>query len=87
MFTLLINLTVMVTQFVDRDIQLPRNFIKFGICIPDSCTAADLQVTLQKEFDLHFLPHQINAQVKVESILCSTDKDTYPYGIGYYLTR
>ncbi|XP_060864362.1 nose resistant to fluoxetine protein 6-like [Metopolophium dirhodum] len=72
--------------FVDHDKQLHRNVVKFGICIPDSCTAADLQVTLQKEFDKHFLPHQVKAQVEVESILCSTDKDEYPYDTGYYLT-
>ncbi|XP_060865557.1 nose resistant to fluoxetine protein 6-like [Metopolophium dirhodum] len=75
-----------VLGFVNRDIRLHRNIVKFGICIPDSCTAADLQITLQKEFDIHFLPHQINAQVKVESILCSTDKDEYPYDTGYYIT-
>ncbi|KAF0762026.1 nose resistant to fluoxetine protein 6-like, partial [Aphis craccivora] len=72
--------------FVDRDNRLRRNVMKFGICIPAACTADDLQVTLQKEFDTHFLPHRINAQVQVESILCSTDKDEYPYDNGYYLT-
>ncbi|XP_022182796.1 nose resistant to fluoxetine protein 6-like isoform X2 [Myzus persicae] len=72
--------------FVDHDKQLYRNIIKFGICIPDSCTAADLQITLQNEFDKHFLPHQVKAEVQVDSILCSTDKDEYPYDTGYYLT-
>lgn len=87
-YTLLINLTAgFMLQFVDRDNRLRRNVMKFGICIPASCTADDLQVTLQKEFDTHFLPHRINAQVQVESILCSTDKDEYPYDNGYYLTR
>ncbi|XP_025192359.1 nose resistant to fluoxetine protein 6-like [Melanaphis sacchari] len=72
--------------FVDRDNRFLRNVIEFGICIPDSCNADDLQVTLQKEFDAHFLPHRINAQVQVESISCSTDKDEYPYDNGFYLT-
>eukprot|EP00102_Acyrthosiphon_pisum_P018530 XP_016655740.1 PREDICTED: nose resistant to fluoxetine protein 6 [Acyrthosiphon pisum] len=72
--------------FVDNDKQMHRNIVKFGICIPDSCTADDLQVALQKEFDKHFLPHRVKAQVQVEPILCSTDKDEYPYDTGYYLT-
>lgn len=61
--------------------------VKFGICIPDSCTATDLEISLQKEFDKRFLPHNVKAQVQVESILCSTNKDIYPYDNGFYLTR
>lgn len=64
-----------------------RNRVNFGICIPDSCSASDLEISLQREFDKHFLQHQVKAQVQVQSILCSTDKNTYPYDIGFIVTR
>ncbi|VVC41806.1 Nose resistant-to-fluoxetine protein, N-terminal,Acyltransferase 3 [Cinara cedri] len=72
--------------FVDNDNRIHRDNVKFGICIPDSCTAADLEISLQKQFDKHFLPHRVKALVRVQSILCSTDKDEYPYDAGFYLT-
>lgn len=74
-------------QFVDNDNRIRRNTVKFGICIPDSCTATDLEISLQNQFDKHFLPHRVKALVRVQSILCSTDKDEYPYDAGFYLTR
>lgn len=72
--------------FKDYDFQTRRNNVKFGVCIPNSCTAKDLEISLQRDFDTHFLPHQVKAHVKVEPILCSTDQDLYPYGVGYYVT-
>lgn len=78
---------ILYTQFVDNDNQMHRNQVNFGICIPDSCTASDLEISLQREFDKHFLQHQVKAQVKVKSILCSTDQNTYPYDTGFIVTR
>lgn len=66
---------------------LSKNIVRLGICIPDSCTAKDLEVTLQKEFDDRFQPHHVKAEVTVESILCTTGKDMYPFDTGFYFTR
>lgn len=74
-------------QFVNNDFAPHKNNVKFGICIPDSCTAQDLEMSLQKEFDKQFLPHGVKAEVRVESILCSTDQDMYPFDTGFYFTR
>lgn len=74
-------------QYIDNDNQFDRNKMNFGICIPDSCTASDLEISLQKEFDKHFLPHDVKAEVQVDPILCSTDKDEYPFDAGYYVTK
>lgn len=89
--TRLIKITMFVwfvhLQFVDHDFAHHKNDVRFGICIPDSCTAQDLEISLQKEFDKRFLPHRVKAEVQIESILCSTDKDIYPFDTGYYFTR
>lgn len=66
---------------------MPRNNLKFGICVPESCKASDLQNSLQFSLDRVFLPEKIKAIAFVDPILCSTGKDLYPYTTGYYLTR
>ncbi|XP_050442482.1 nose resistant to fluoxetine protein 6-like [Adelges cooleyi] len=72
---------------VNYDDRVLRNELRTGICIPGSCTATDLQVSLQKELDKMLMAHQIKAQVKVDPMLCSIDKDLYPFDTGYYLTN
>ncbi|XP_022172973.1 nose resistant to fluoxetine protein 6-like isoform X2 [Myzus persicae] len=72
--------------FIDYEDRYRRNEVKIGICIPDSCTAADLETSLQKELDIVFLPHRVQPKVKVDPMLCSTDKNMYPYDTGYHVT-
>lgn len=74
------------TQFIDYHDQYRRNEVKIGICIPDSCTAENLETSLQNTLDKIFLPHHVQPQVKVEPILCSTDKNVFPRDTGYYVT-
>lgn len=73
-------------QFVDYGDRYRRNEMKIGVCIPESCTAESLEISLQKELDKVFLPHQVQPHVKVEPILCSTDVNLRPYDNGYYVT-
>lgn len=65
---------------------MKKNILNFGVCIPDSCSAQDLEISLQRVFNRSFLPHQVKAEVNVDPILCSTSKDMYPFDIGFYLS-
>jgi len=58
-----------------------------GICIPSSCSASDLQKSLQNELDKVFLPEQFKAVVKVNPLLCTVSEDMYPYNTAYYVTK
>lgn len=60
--------------------------MKIGICIPESCTAENLEISLQHQLNDVFIPHQVQAKVNVEPMLCSTDKPMFSYDIGYYVT-
>lgn len=77
----------MFVQFIDYGDRYRRNEVKIGVCIPESCSAENLEQSLQNKLDKIFLPHKIQAQVKVEPIMCSTDKSFHPYDTGYYVTR
>lgn len=74
-------------QWVDYPTQTPRNILNIGVCIPDSCTALDLQISLQKEFDKIFIPEQVNAVVKVDPTMCTISGDMFPYNTAFYITR
>ncbi|CAI6366252.1 unnamed protein product [Macrosiphum euphorbiae] len=70
----------------DYEDRYRRNEVKIGICIPESCTASNLETSLQKDLDIVFSPHRVQPKVKVDHMLCSTDKNMYPYDTGYYVT-
>jgi len=74
-------------QWVDYPDQVQRNSLNLGICIPSSCSASDLQTSLQNEFDKVFLPEHIKAVVKVNPIMCTVSGDMYPYNTAYYVTK
>lgn len=74
-------------QWFDYQDQIQRNILNIGICIPDSCSALDLQVSLQKELDKVFIPEQVKAVVKVEPSMCTVSEDMYPYDTAFYVTR
>ncbi|XP_016662452.1 nose resistant to fluoxetine protein 6 [Acyrthosiphon pisum] len=67
--------------------KVKRNKLNLGICIPDSCSALDLQTSLQNELDKVFTPEEIEAVVKVDPIMCTVKGDMYPYNTSYYVTR
>ncbi|CAI6366681.1 unnamed protein product [Macrosiphum euphorbiae] len=67
--------------------KVKRNRLNLGICIPDSCSALDLQTSLQNELDKVFTPEEIEAVVKVDPIMCTVKGDMYPYNTSYYVTR
>lgn len=81
------NFFFYIFQFVDYEYRYRRNEVKIGICIPELCTAGNLEISLQQQLSDVFLPHQIQPKVKVEPMLCSTDKPMFPYDSGYYVTR
>eukprot|EP00102_Acyrthosiphon_pisum_P008731 XP_003245760.3 PREDICTED: nose resistant to fluoxetine protein 6 [Acyrthosiphon pisum] len=72
--------------WVDSPDLIKRNSLNLGICIPDSCSASDLQTSLQNEFDKVFLPEKFKAVVQVDPILCTVSGDMYPYDMAYFLT-
>ncbi|XP_050533851.1 nose resistant to fluoxetine protein 6-like isoform X2 [Daktulosphaira vitifoliae] len=72
--------------WVDHPNQMSRNVLKFGICIPESCKALDLENSLQSTLDQVFLPENVKAIASVNPIMCSLGKDLYPYTRGYYTT-
>ncbi|XP_050440176.1 nose resistant to fluoxetine protein 6-like isoform X2 [Adelges cooleyi] len=72
--------------FIDYGDRFKRNVIRLGVCVPEACTAADLETSLQREMDRILLPHQLKARIEVHPNLCSTDKDLQPFEIGYYIT-
>ncbi|XP_050440173.1 O-acyltransferase like protein-like [Adelges cooleyi] len=72
--------------FIDYGDRYKRNVINLGVCIPEACTSADLEISLQRELDSIFLSHQLKAQVKVKPDLCNTNKHFFPYDTGYYVT-
>lgn len=74
-------------QWVDSPDLVKRNSLNLGICIPDSCSASDLQTSLQEELDKVFLPENFKAVVQVDPILCSVSGDMYPYDTAYFVTR
>lgn len=76
-----------VLGWVDYPDQVQRNSLHLGICIPDSCTATDLQTSLQNELDKVFIPEQFKAVVKVNPLLCTVSGDMYPYNTAYYVTN
>ncbi|CAI6365154.1 unnamed protein product [Macrosiphum euphorbiae] len=67
--------------------KVKRNSLNLGICIPYSCSASDLQSSLQNELDKVFTPEEIKAVVKVDPIMCTVKGDMYPYNTSYYVTR
>ncbi|XP_029344057.1 nose resistant to fluoxetine protein 6-like [Acyrthosiphon pisum] len=67
--------------------KVKRNTLNLGICIPDSCSALDLQTSLQNELDKVFTAEKIEAVVKVDPIMCTVKGDMYPYNTSYYVTR
>ncbi|XP_050521581.1 nose resistant to fluoxetine protein 6-like [Daktulosphaira vitifoliae] len=72
--------------WIDYKDQLPRNLVKFGMCIPASCSAADLEKSLQIKLDEIFLPEQVKTAATVNPLLCSIKDDMYPFTNGYYVT-
>jgi len=74
-------------QWVDSPDQVKRNSLNLGICIPASCSALDLQMSLQYELDNVFLPEKLKAVVQVDPILCTVRGDMCPYTMAYYITR
>ncbi|KAL4143280.1 hypothetical protein QTP88_005631 [Uroleucon formosanum] len=66
--------------------QVPRNIFNLGICIPEACSALELQTSLQSEFDEKFSPEQFKTIVKVDQIKCRVREDMYPYDTSYYIT-
>ncbi|XP_050521580.1 nose resistant to fluoxetine protein 6-like [Daktulosphaira vitifoliae] len=75
-----------ILRWVEHPNQMPRNNLKFGICVPESCKALDVQNSLQFSLDQVFFPKKIKAIAFVDPILCSISTDLYPYTTGYYLT-
>lgn len=73
--------------WVDYPDQVQRNSLNLGICIPSSCSASDLQKSLQNELDKVFLPEQFRAVVNVNPLLCTVSEDMYPYNTAYYVTN
>jgi len=78
---------ILLFQWGDYDDQIPRNILKLGICIPESCTAIDLQTSLQRELDKVFNPEQARVAVKVDPLLCTVGRDIYPFDTGFFVTR
>jgi len=72
--------------WIDTPDQVKRNSLSLGICIPDSCSASDLQTSLQTELDKVFLPEKLKAIVQVDPIMCTISGDMYPYNTAYYVT-
>lgn len=75
-----------VLGWADYQDQMHRNILKLGICIPDACSALDLQTSLQSEFDEVFPPEQFRTIVKVDPIMCTVREDKFPYDTPYYVT-
>ncbi|CAH1712092.1 nose resistant to fluoxetine protein 6-like isoform X1 [Aphis gossypii] len=73
--------------WVDYPDQVQRNSLNLGICIPSSCSASDLQKSLQNELDKVFLPEQFKAVVNVNPLLCTVSEDMYPHNTAYYVTN
>jgi len=74
-------------QFVNYQVRYRRDEVKIGVCIPESCTAGNLEASLQKQLDDAFLPQRVQARVRVEPFLCSAGKYVDPPDTGYYVTR
>eukprot|EP00102_Acyrthosiphon_pisum_P024389 XP_016661599.1 PREDICTED: nose resistant to fluoxetine protein 6-like isoform X2 [Acyrthosiphon pisum] len=72
--------------WTDYQDQVQRNILNLGICVPDGCSALDLQTSLQSEFDETFSPEQLKAVVRVDPIKCRVREDMYPYDTPYYVT-
>ncbi|CAI6365150.1 unnamed protein product [Macrosiphum euphorbiae] len=72
--------------WADYKDQVQRNVFNLGICIPDECSALDLQTSLQSKFDEAFSPAQFKAVVRVDPIKCRVREDMYPYDTAYYVT-
>lgn len=81
------KLFIILFQWVDTLDQVQRNILNLGICIPDSCSAFDLEMALQKDLDMVFSPKGVKAFVKVDPILCTVSGDMYTYDTGFYVTR
>uniref|UniRef100_A0A2H8TW21 Nose resistant to fluoxetine protein 6 n=1 Tax=Melanaphis sacchari TaxID=742174 RepID=A0A2H8TW21_9HEMI len=75
-----------ILEWVDTPDQIKRNSLNLGICIPDSCSASDLQMSLQNKLDRSFLSEKFKAIVKVDPIMCTVSGDMYPYNTMYYVT-
>ncbi|XP_016661602.1 uncharacterized protein LOC107884317 [Acyrthosiphon pisum] len=71
--------------WADYQDQVQRNILNLGICIPDACSALDLQTSLQSEFDEAFSPEQFKTVVRVDPIKCRVREDKYPYDTPYYM--
>jgi len=74
-------------QWGDYDDQLPRNVLRLGVCIPDSCTVSDLRTALQKKLEKVFVPDVATVTVKADPILCTVSGDMYPFTTAFYVTR
>ncbi|XP_060841889.1 nose resistant to fluoxetine protein 6-like [Rhopalosiphum padi] len=70
----------------DYEDQIQRNVLKLGMCIPDACSALDLQTSLQSEFDEVFHHEHFKTIVKVDPIMCRVREDMFPYDTSYYVT-
>ncbi|XP_026815122.1 nose resistant to fluoxetine protein 6-like [Rhopalosiphum maidis] len=66
--------------------QVQRNSLNLGICIPNSCSALDLQISLQNKLDAVFAPEEFKTVVRVDPILCTVKGDMYPHDTPFYLT-
>jgi len=73
-------------QWGDYEDQMQRNVLKLGMCIPDACSALDLQTSLQSEFDEVFHHEHFKTIVKVDPIMCRVREDMFPYDTSYYVT-
>ncbi|KAL5241660.1 hypothetical protein ACI65C_009070 [Semiaphis heraclei] len=75
-----------VLGWTDYPDQVRRNVFNLGICIPDACSALDLQTSLQSEFDQAFPAEQFKTVVRVDPVMCRIREDMYPYDTPYYVT-
>ncbi|XP_022177145.1 uncharacterized protein LOC111038383 [Myzus persicae] len=75
-----------VLGWADYQDQVQRNVFHLAVCIPGTCSALDLQTSLQSQFDEAFPSEQFKTVVRVDPIMCRVREDTYPYDTPYYVT-
>lgn len=64
--------------------KVPRDTLHWAVCIPHSCTTADLQASLQKSFNELSKKYPLEFQVKVEESKCYDDTER-EYSTGFYV--
>lgn len=65
---------------------MSRQTLNWAICLPSSCTATDIEKSIENTLRPLFEASDLSVKASVNPLLCNV-KETQPFPPGYHYTR